>query len=41
MGSILAIEDDWTVRMVLEHVLENAGHEVEVVSGLGEGRGAL
>jgi DNA-binding response OmpR family regulator len=41
MGSILAIEDDWTVRMVLEHVLENAGHDVRVVSGLVEGRGAL
>ena len=41
MGSILAIEDDWTVRMVLEHVLSTAGHKVEVVPGVEGGRGAL
>lgn len=38
---ILAIEDDWTVGMVLEHVLETAGYEVQVVRGVSDGRGAL
>ncbi len=41
MGKVLAIEDDWTVGMVLEHVLETAGHQVEVVRGVVDGRGAL
>jgi len=41
MGSILAIEDDWTVGMVLEHVLKTAGHEVQIVRGIADGRGAL
>jgi DNA-binding response OmpR family regulator len=41
MGAILAIEDDWTVRMVLEHVLETAGHHVDVEAGVEGGRGAL
>jgi two-component system phosphate regulon response regulator PhoB len=41
VASILAIEDDWTVRMVLEHVLAGAGHDVEVVPSLSDGRGAI
>lgn len=41
MGSILAIEDDRTVGLVLEHVLETAGHEVRVARGVADGRGAL
>lgn len=41
MSSILAIEDDWTVGMVLEHLLRTAGHEVRLVRGIAEGRGAL
>jgi DNA-binding response OmpR family regulator len=41
MGSILAIEDDWTVAMVLEHVLRTAGYEVQVVGGVSDGRRAL
>ncbi|GBC86291.1 Transcriptional regulatory protein WalR [bacterium HR12] len=41
MGSILAIEDDRTVGLVLEHVLETAGHEVRVARDVADGRGAL
>lgn len=41
MGSILAIEDDRTVGLVLEHILETAGHEVRLARGVSEGRGAL
>ena len=41
MATILAIEDDWTVRTVLEHTLTSAGHEVDAVSGLAEGRDRL
>jgi two-component system phosphate regulon response regulator PhoB len=41
VSSILAIEDDWTVRMVLEHVLETAGHDVELVRGVADGRDRL
>ncbi len=41
MGSILAVEDDWTVGMVLEHVLTTAGHQVRIVRGVADGRGAL
>jgi two-component system phosphate regulon response regulator PhoB len=41
VATILAIEDDWTVRTVLEHTLTSAGHEVEAVSGLAEGRDRL
>jgi len=41
MATILAIEDDWTVRAVLEHTLTSAGHEVDVVPGLSEGRQLL
>lgn len=38
MASILAIEDDWTVRTVLEHTLASAGHDVDVASGISDGR---
>ena len=41
MAAILAIEDDWTVRTVLEHALASAGHDVEVVSGVVDGRRRL
>jgi DNA-binding response OmpR family regulator len=38
VAAILAIEDDWTVRTVLEHTLVSAGHEVDVAPGLADGR---
>ncbi|MGH2680294.1 MAG: response regulator transcription factor [Actinomycetota bacterium] len=38
VAAILAIEDDWTVRTVLEHTLASAGHDVDVVAGLSDGR---
>jgi len=41
VSSILAIEDDWTVGLVLEHVLQTAGHEVTIVRGIADGKGAL
>ena len=41
MAAILAIEDDWTVRSVLEHALASAGHQVEVVRGVTDGRERL
>jgi two-component system phosphate regulon response regulator PhoB len=41
VAAILAIEDDWTVRTVLEHTLSSAGHEVDAVPGVGEARERL
>jgi DNA-binding response OmpR family regulator len=41
MAAILAIEDDWTVRTVLEHTLGSAGHQVEAVPGIADGRDRL
>jgi two-component system phosphate regulon response regulator PhoB len=41
LAAILAIEDDWTVRTVLEHTLSTAGHRVDTVSGVAEGRERL
>ena len=41
MAAILAIEDDWTVRTVLEHTLASAGHDVDVVPGISGGRKLL
>ena len=41
MAAILAIEDDWTGRTVLEHTLSTAGHRVDAVSGAAEGRERL
>ena len=41
MAAILAIEDDWTVRIVLEHTLASAGHAVDVAPGIAEGRQLL
>ncbi len=41
MAAILAIEDDWTVRTVLEHTLGSAGHDVDAVPGVTEGRERL
>jgi DNA-binding response OmpR family regulator len=41
MAAILAIEDDWTVRSVLEHTLASAGHQVELVHGVADGRERL
>ena len=41
MAAILAIEDDWTVRTVLEHTLSSAGHQVEAVPGVSDGRERL
>ena len=41
MATILAIEDDWTVRTVLEHTLTSAGHDVDVVRGVSDGRRSL
>jgi two-component system phosphate regulon response regulator PhoB len=41
LAAILAIEDDWTVRTVLEHTLASAGHQVEVVDGVADGRERL
>jgi len=41
VSSILAIEDDWTVGLVLEHVLRTAGHEVRIARGVEDGTGAL
>jgi DNA-binding response OmpR family regulator len=37
MAAILAIEDDWTVRTVLEHTLESAGHDIDVAHGIADG----
>ena len=41
VATILAIEDDWTVRTVLEHTLASAGHDVDVAAGLSDGRERL
>jgi two-component system, OmpR family, phosphate regulon response regulator PhoB len=41
VAAILAIEDDWTVRTVLEHTLESAGHEVDIAPGVADGRQLL
>jgi two-component system phosphate regulon response regulator PhoB len=41
VGSILTIEDDWTVGMVLEHVLQTAGHDVKIVRGVADGKRSL
>ncbi len=41
MAAILAIEDDWTVRTVLEHTLGSAGHVVDAVQGVTDGRERL
>lgn len=41
MGSILAIEDDRTVGLVLEHILETGGHQVRLARGVAEARQAL
>lgn len=41
MAAILAIEDDWTVRTVLEHTLGSAGHDVVAVPGVLDGRERL
>jgi two-component system phosphate regulon response regulator PhoB len=41
MTGILAIEDDWTVRTVLEHTLKSAGYDVDLVSGISDARRLL
>ena len=41
MAAILAIEDDWTVRTVLEHTLASAGHDVDVASAISDARKLL
>ena len=41
MASILAIEDDWTVRAVVEHTLGSAGHDVDAVPAVADGRERL
>jgi DNA-binding response OmpR family regulator len=41
VAAILAIEDDWTVRMVLEHALKSAGHEVDVAPAISDARKLL
>jgi two-component system phosphate regulon response regulator PhoB len=41
MTGILAIEDDWTVRTVLEHTLKSAGYEVDLVPGISDARQLL
>jgi two-component system phosphate regulon response regulator PhoB len=41
VASILAVEDDWTVGVVLEHTLQTAGHDVDVVRGITDGLEAL
>jgi len=41
MGSILAIEDDRTVGLVLEHVLGTAGYRVRLARDVADGREAL
>jgi two-component system, OmpR family, phosphate regulon response regulator PhoB len=41
VAAILAIEDDWTVRTVLEHTLKSAGHDVDVAPGIGDARKLL
>ena len=41
MAAILAIEDDWTVRTVLEHTLASAGHDVDVAPAISDARKLL
>jgi two-component system, OmpR family, phosphate regulon response regulator PhoB len=41
MTGILAIEDDWTVRTVLEHTLKSAGYDVDLVAGISDARQLL
>jgi DNA-binding response OmpR family regulator len=41
VAAILAIEDDWTVRTVLEHTLASAGHDVDVASAIADARKLL
>jgi two-component system phosphate regulon response regulator PhoB len=41
VAAILAIEDDWTVRTVLEHTLTSAGHDVDVAPGVSDARRLL
>ena len=41
VAAILAIEDDWTVRTVLEHTLESAGHSVDVAPAISDARKLL
>ena len=41
MTGILAIEDDWTVRTVLEHTLRSAGYEIDLVPGISDARHLL
>jgi two-component system, OmpR family, phosphate regulon response regulator PhoB len=41
VAAILAIEDDWTVRTVLEHTLASAGHDVDIAPGVADGRQLL
>jgi two-component system phosphate regulon response regulator PhoB len=41
MTGILAIEDDWTVRTVLEHTLKSAGYDVDLVPGISDARQLL
>jgi two-component system, OmpR family, phosphate regulon response regulator PhoB len=41
MTGILAIEDDWTVRTVLEHTLRSAGYDVDLVPGISDARQLL
>jgi DNA-binding response OmpR family regulator len=41
VAAILAIEDDWTVRTVLEHTLASAGHDVDVAAGIADARQLL
>jgi two-component system phosphate regulon response regulator PhoB len=41
VAAILAIEDDWTVRTVLEHTLSSAGHDVDVAPAISDARKLL
>jgi two-component system, OmpR family, phosphate regulon response regulator PhoB len=41
MTGILAIEDDWTVRTVLEHTLRSAGYDIDLVPGISDARDLL
>jgi two-component system, OmpR family, phosphate regulon response regulator PhoB len=41
MTGILAIEDDWTVRTVLEHTLRSAGYDIDLVPGISDARQLL
>ena len=41
MTGILAIEDDWTVRTVLEHTLKSAGYDIDLVAGISDARQLL